>query len=195
MKAAAKRSEFEQAGEIKRTLFGLRHIQDMALIKDNEQRTMNTEQQDIRIEAYDVAHLGGTASVGVMTVVRNMTPDTDEYRQFRLRGRHGGNDLSALEEILRRRLRHPKWSLPEIIVVDGNTLQLSVAEMVLHDMGLSIPVVGVVKNARHQPQRLIGPETLTKRFKKEILLANSEAHRFAIGYHRRRRGKEFLKQR
>jgi excinuclease ABC subunit C len=187
MKKLAKDLEFERASEIKKTLFGLQHIQDIALIKD-DLREMNAH----RIEAYDVAHLGGTASVGVMVVVQKSKSDPSEYRTFKLRGEHKGNDLSALEEILTRRLKHSEWPLPEMIVVDGARLQFGVAEQVLLSFTLAIPLVGVVKNSKHQPERLIGPEALTKRFKKEILLANSEAHRFAIGFHRKRRGKEFL---
>ncbi|MFZ2187170.1 MAG: GIY-YIG nuclease family protein [Candidatus Moraniibacteriota bacterium] len=187
MKTAAKHLAFERANEIKKTLFGLRHIQDMALIKD-DLREMHAH----RIEAYDAAHLGGTASVGVMTVVAQSQAQPSEYRKFALRGEHGGNDLSALEEILRRRLKHAEWPLPEIIVVDGALLQFGVAEQALLVAGITIPIVGVVKNAQHQPARLIGSEALSKRFKKEILLANSEAHRFAITFHRKRRAKEFL---
>ncbi len=187
MKLAAKERRFERAGEIKRTLFGLRHIQDMALIKDDIR-----ERHAHRIEGYDVAHLGGTASVGVMTVVEESRPNKQEYRQFKLREKHGGNDLSALGEILTRRLKHSEWPLPEILVVDGAKLQYEVAERILHEAGLAIPVVGVVKDSRHQPERLIGPESLIERFEKEILLVNSEAHRFALTFHRKRRGKEFL---
>jgi excinuclease ABC subunit C len=187
MQAAAKQLAFEQAGAIKKTLFGLQHIQDMALIKD-DMREKNAH----RIEAYDVAHLGGTASVGVMAVVQQSTAETSQYRQFKLRGGHDGNDLTALEEILRRRLKHPEWPLPDIIVVDGGELQYGVAERVLLAFDLTIPIVGVVKNAKHQPERLIGSEALTQRFKKEILLANSVAHRFAITFHRKHRDKEFL---
>lgn len=187
MKTAAKNFAFEQAQELKTTLFGLKHIQDIALIKDDK-REVNAH----RIEAYDVAHLGGTASVGVMTVVQNSRPAQSEYRQFKLRGEHNGNDLSALEEILTRRLRHPEWPLPEMIVVDGNILQSTKAQEVLLQMNLSIPIIGVVKNTAHRPDHLIGPDELTKRFKKEVILANSEAHRFAITFHRKRRGREFL---
>ncbi len=187
MKQAAKKLDFERAGEIKRTLFGLRHIQDMALIKDDLR-----ERHAHRIEAYDVAHLGGTASVGVMTVVEESRANPSEYRQFKLREKHNGNDLSALGEILTRRLKHAEWPLPEIIVVDGALLQFKKAEAVLAEAGITIPVVGVVKNERHQPERLIGPEALIERFEKEILLVNSEAHRFAITFHRKRRGREFL---
>jgi excinuclease ABC subunit C len=159
----------------------------MALVKDDACETHRH-----RIEAYDVAHLMGTASVGVMTVVQDSKADPSEYRQFRLRGGHGGDDLTALAEILRRRLRHAEWPLPDIIVVDGAFLQFGAAEQVLRGAELTIPIVGVVKNERHQPERLIGPEALTKRFGKEILLSNSEAHRFAIAFHRKRRGKDFL---
>lgn len=192
MKTAAKNLEFERAQEIKKTLFGLRHIQDMALIKDDLPLTTDDSRRGMRMEAYDVAHLGGDANVGVMVVLKERKPAKEEYRKFILRGRHSGNDLTALEEILKRRLNHTEWPLPEIIVVDGALLQLGVAEQVLLSLEITIPIVGVVKNAKHQPERLIGPEALTKRFKKEILLANSEAHRFAITFHRRRLGKEFL---
>lgn len=187
MKQAAKELCFEEAGEIKKTLFGLQHIQDMALIKDDLR-----ERHAHRIEAYDVAHLLGTASVGVMTVVEESRSNPSEYRQFKLREKHNGNDLSALAEILSRRLKHTEWPLPEMVVVDGSFLQLGKAEEVLKAAGMSIPVVGVVKNQKHQPERLIGPEGLIERFEKEILLANAEAHRFAITFHRKRRSKDFL---
>lgn len=192
MNTAARKLDFERAQAIKKTLFGLRHIQDMALVKSDTHPDGSNASSHMRIEAYDVAHLGGTASVGVVTVVLGGRTDPSQYRQFKLRGEHHGNDLSALEEILTRRLGHLEWPLPEIIVVDGGELQYGAAEQVLRASQLTIPLVGVVKNAKHQPDRLIGPEALTVRFKREILLANSEAHRFAIAFHRKRRGKEFL---
>jgi excinuclease UvrABC nuclease subunit len=77
-------------------------------------------------------------------------------------------------------------------VVDGALLQQGVAERVLALVGLTIPVLGVVKNSRHQPDHLIGPESLLKRFQSEVLLANAEAHRFAIALHRKRRRQALL---
>ncbi|OGI21449.1 MAG: hypothetical protein A3J06_04785 [Candidatus Moranbacteria bacterium RIFCSPLOWO2_02_FULL_48_19] len=195
METAVKKLDFEWANEIKKTLFGLQHIQDMALIKNDQKPITNGQQQEMRVEAYDVAHLGGSASVGVMVVLKDGKPAKEFYRKFTLRGEHKGDDLTALEEILKRRLKHLEWSLPEIIVVDGSESQVAVTKQAVHlEVGLpsDIAVVGVVKNAKHQPQRLIGPEALTKHFKKEILLANNEAHRFAITFHRARRGKGFL---
>ncbi len=192
MRAWAKKLEFEKANELKKTLFALRHIEDVALIK--EQGTMNNEQgtKTIRIEAYDVAHLAGGSAVGVMTVVENGIVEKNAYRKFRLRQEYIGNDLSALEEILRRRLSHPEWPLPDILAVDGALLQYGVAERILAERGLIIPIVGIVKNDRHKPDHIIGDAGLVQRYTKEILLANAEAHRFAITYHRKRRNKDFL---
>jgi excinuclease UvrABC nuclease subunit len=192
MKGFAKELEFEKANEIKKTLFALKHIQDVALIR--EQRAINDEQgmKSVRIEAYDVAHLAGGSAVGVMTVVVNGVAETSEYRKFRLRQEYTGNDLSALEEILRRRLSHPEWILPDILAVDGALLQYDVADRILAEHKLIIPIVGIVKNDRHKAERIIGDAGLVQRYTKEILLANAEAHRFAITYHRKRRGKDFL---
>ncbi len=187
MKEAAKDLRFEEADRMKRQLFAVSHIQDMTLVKDDLR-----ELRLHRIEAYDVAHLGGEETVGVMTVIERGRLNKDEYRQFVLRGEHGGNDLSALEEVLTRRLGHPEWKLPEIIIVDGALLQYGVAERVLAQAGLSIPVLGVVKDARHQPDHLIGPEGLLRRFEADALLVNAEAHRFAIALHRKRKRKAFL---
>lgn len=187
MKAAAKKLEFERAGELKRLLFELGHIRDVALLKVDR-----TETSAARIEGYDVAHLQGEASVGVMTVVQHGILKKSEYRTFCLRGEHQGNDLSALEEILTRRFAHSEWTLPELIIVDGALLQYDVALQILKKHGLSIPIIGVVKNKRHQPERLIGPRGLRMRFERDILLVNSEAHRFALKFHRKRKRREFL---
>lgn len=192
MKAAAHALEFERAGEIKRTLFGLQHIQDMALIKEDV-RESNHDVEGIRMEAYDVAHLGGGASVGVMVVMQDGRPEKESYKKFILRGEHGGNDLSALEEIMQRRMKHPEWGNPDIIIVDGSFLQLGVAERLFAETETVQPLlVGVVKDARHQPKDIINLPLGFAHVRANILLANSEAHRFAVTFHRKRRGKEFL---
>lgn len=187
MHAAAKALKFEQAGEIKKLLFDLGHIRDVALMKVDRE-----EQSAARIEAYDTAHLQGSATVGVMTVVQHGIPKKSEYRLFTLRGEHGGDDLSALEEILTRRFAHEEWTLPELLVVDGALLQSDVAHRVLKKHRLTIPIVGVVKDEKHRPKKVIGPQSLVKRFEKDILLANAEAHRFAIGFHRKKKRESFL---
>ncbi len=192
MKGAAEALLFEEAAIIRKRIFALKHIQDVSLLKKDKEEPASTE-GGVRIEAYDAAHFGGKSSVGVMTVAQDNEIDKNEYRKFFLRGTHAGNDLSALGEILRRRLRHPEWRKPDIMVVDGNFLQLGVAEGLVKSAGWEdVALVGVVKNRKHQPERLIGDKAAIDHYRRMILLANAEAHRFAIAYHRKKRGQEFL---
>ncbi len=192
MRAAADRLAFERAADIKRTIFALGHIQEVSLLA-TESRVTSYELRGVRIEAYDVAHLAGKSSVGVMTVCHGETPDAGAYRKFLLRGAHAGNDLSALGEILKRRLKHGEWPKPDIVAVDGNANQFRVAETLLAAAGWSdVRIVGIVKNAKHQPERLIGDGAAIAEYRRAILLCNAEAHRFAIRYHRKRRGKDFM---
>jgi len=181
MSVAAKGQRFEQAGEIKKTIFSLKHIHDIALVKNSE---ISPDQYNFRIEAYDVAHLSGKNMVGVMCVVEDGTAQKSEYRKFKIRSFEGANDTRALTEILERRLAHIEWPLPRLVVVDGGVAQKNAALRVFSAAGVRIPVVGVVKNKRHQPERLIGNRMIRSTHESAIILANAEAHRFAINYHR-----------
>lgn len=190
MFALAKQEKFEAANQIKKQIFALTHIQDVALIKaDNK---MYRDERNLRIEAYDVAHLQGDEMVGVMTVVEAGGAIKSEYRKFKIQNFTQANDPGALKEVLDRRLGHPEWAFPQLIVVDGNGIQKRAAETILKKYGFVIPVVAVVKDDRHKPTRLVGQKELLQRYQNEILLANAEAHRFAIQYHRDRQRKKQL---
>jgi len=184
MKSYAKSEEFEKAEALKRQMFALTHIQDVSLIRDEFRTPYGSS---FRIEAYDVAHTSGTETVGVMTVIENGEPNKNEYRMFRVRAKTAGSDTGALTEILSRRFGHPEWTYPRLIVVDGGIAQKNAAERVMREAGIQIPVVGVVKDERHRPERIVGEKKYLDDYGKAILLANAEAHRFAITYHRRRR--------
>jgi len=186
----AKAEQFEQAQVIKNRIFALQHIQDVSLIKEDTR--VYRDEKRIRIEAYDIAHLQGKDMVGVMTVIESGEPAKDEYRRFKIKTLSDANDPAALKEVLTRRFSHAEWPLPQIVVVDGSTAQKNVAEQVLKERGLVIPVVAVVKDDRHQPTRLIGPKTLLSIHQQSILHANAESHRFAITYHREKRRKGFI---
>ncbi len=186
MMDCAKQEEFEKANEIKHKIFALTHIQDVALMKDEVR--VYRDDRGVRIEAYDVAHLGGTDMVGVMTVLEGGVADSSKYRKFKITSVQGSNDTGALKEVLERRLAHPEWPYPQLIVVDGSTAQKNAAEYILKKHDVLIPVVGVVKDEKHRPVRIIGPARLIGEHHNHILLANSEAHRFAIAYHRNKRG-------
>lgn len=187
MTERAKRHEFEKADAVKKTIFSLRHIQDVSLIK-NSLSDVEVLGKENRIEAYDIAHISGKWNVGVMTVVKEGVPDKASYRKFKIR-KIGGGDTGALEEVLTRRLKHSEWGMPSIIVMDGGLAQKNTAEKAVKAAGLNIPVVSVVKDERHKPKNILGDKKLIDRFKNEILLANSEAHRFALKYHRSLRNK------
>ncbi len=185
MKEAAKAEEFEKAAMLRRQVEALEHIRDVSLIKDDMRVTAGG---GTRIEAYDVAHTSGEETVGVMTVVAGGEPVKSAYRKFKIQSAKN-NDVAALKEMLERRLVHTEWPLPRVFVVDGGKGQLNVARKVLKDAGIGIALVGVVKNERHQPEKLIGDERAIAAHQKDILLANNEAHRFAISWHKKRRAK------
>ncbi len=182
MTRLAKKEEFEKAEVIKRKIFALKHIQDVSLIKD-DYRTYKSATR-VRIEAYDVAHYRGKDMVGVMTVIESGEANKSEYRKFKIKTLIDANDPAALKELLERRLTHLEWPLPEIIVVDGNSIQKNTAERVIKKHNLMIPVVAVVKDDHHHISRIIAPKKILDEFKFDILLANTEAHRFAINFHR-----------
>jgi excinuclease ABC subunit C len=211
MLAYAKKNEFEKAGEVKKRIFALEHINDVALIK--EDTNISQELQSVsrftpegpyamknfavpatfRIEAYDIAHMSGKNMVGVMTVVEDGEVAKSEYKKFIIRTQTGANDTGALEEVLSRRFRHTEWGLPSLIVVDGSTAQVNVAKRVLNRYQFEIPIVAVIKDDKHKAKALMGDEAIIKQHKKSVLLANSESHRFAIAFHKKKRNTNFLK--
>lgn len=192
MAGCAKKREFEKAGKIKRTLFALSHIQDVSLIKDDFKNVEYLGTDNVfRIEAYDVAHLSGKNMVGVMVVLENGELSKAEYRKFKINTVDRSNDVAALREMLERRFSHVEWQMPNVVVVDGNKVQKKAAEEVIRHKKV-VSVVAVVKNEHHKPNMLIGDSKIVDHYQKEILLANNEAHRFAIAYHKKLRS-DFLK--
>jgi len=209
MTSLSKKREYEKAGEIKRQIFALEHISDVSLISDSSDRpgyqnnhpalSKAGKGKGMRIEAYDVAHLSGTNNVGVM-VVRQLTDGESnfkksDYRKFKIQN-SVGNDIGALKEILERRIRHLDWPKADLIVVDGGLAQFNIAKSVVKN----IPIMAVTKDDKHKAKAIIGDEnvlknlsrskysdTLLSGYKKEILLINNEAHRFAIAFHRQKR--------
>ncbi|KKR43194.1 MAG: Excinuclease ABC, C subunit domain protein [Parcubacteria group bacterium GW2011_GWF1_40_6] len=201
MKEYAKRREFEKAGEIKRQIFALQHINDVALIRNSPIYPHpaspyvggGAESGGGRIEAYDIAHMGGKNMVGVMVVVEDGEVEKSEYKKFKIRTQDNANDTGALKEVLERRFAHTEWTYPDLIVVDGSVAQINVVKKILANSKLNIPIVSVVKDEHHKARAIMGDKAFGLKYKKEILLANSEAHRFAIAYHKNMRNRNFLK--
>jgi len=193
MKALAREHKFEEAEKIKRQIFALEHIQDIALIKQDLESSSTAlgATRKMRVEAYDIAHISGTDTVGVMTVVEDGKLAKSQYRKFKIREAKGPDDTNNLKEVLTRRLGHLEWPLPNLIVVDGGVAQINAAKAILKANNLDINVVGVVKDERHKAREILGKGVQNSILHKAILLANFEAHRFAIGFHRKLRGKGF----
>ncbi len=174
MNALAKEKEFEKAAQVRNKIYALNHINDISL--------MNREQSenDIRIEAYDIAHMSGQNMIGVMVVMLNGQFLKHEYKKFIIRGQENADDGKALFEVLTRRFKHTEWEKPNIIVTDGNKVQLGIAQRFFKNS------VSVVKDDKHRAREVLNGEILKEKNIKEeeIIKINAEAHRFAIKFFR-----------
>lgn len=194
MNLLADEMKFEEAGEAKRLLYALDHINDIALIKANgadrrfgvSSNGKSDGSTSFRIEAYDIAHMSGTSVVGAMIAFAGGEAAKSEYRRFKI-SKEINNDLRNLAELIDRRLNHAEWPYPDLIVVDGGQTQLAIAENILKIRRVAIPVVAVVKDNRHKASKIIGDQTIINAHRKTIVAANAEAHRFVIAYHRKHR--------
>lgn len=195
MNQHAKVLEFEEAEILKRRIFALEHINDVSLMKRDFYDDRSVE--SFRIESYDIAHMLGKNKVGVMVSIENGTADKSAYRKFKIKSVAEGSvhDLESTGEVLRRRFSHPEWAFPNVVAIDGGQMHYNFADKILKEIGVrkQVKLVAVVKDERHRPKAIIGDEEVIKKHKKDILLANSESHRFAINYHKDLRGKHFLK--
>lgn len=196
MRSASKRLEFEKAEKFRRQIFSLRHIQDAALINDSEV-TVNgfspaSNFVPRRIEGYDISNIAGASAVGGMVVFLNGAPVKSEYRKFKIKTIFKPNDTGMLREVLRRRFKNP-WPHPDLILVDGGLAQVNCAKEVLREFGLIIPVLGIAKGVKRKNNKFIGitPDATNQKI---LIKVRDEAHRFAIGYHKKVRSAGFVEK-
>ena len=194
MKAAAAARDFEKAEKLRRQAFALRHIHDTALISDAEMPVVPSADvaSPYRIEGYDISNISGDSATGSMVVFENGVPNKGEYRRFRIRTLFRPNDVGMLTEVLERRFSRRgedaarAWRLPNLILIDGGIAQANAARRVIRRAGLDIPIIGIVKGPDRKRNDLIG--AIPGGVRKETLVrVRDEAHRFAIGYHRKLR--------
>jgi excinuclease ABC subunit C len=191
MGEASKKTEFEKAAKLRKQIFALKHIQDVALISENKIEGKPFDAvQGKRVECYDISNISGTSAVGSMTVWQDGGIKKGEYRLFKIRTVTGSNDVGMMKEVISRRLNN-LWPLPNLILVDGGVSQAAAAREALMEKGLRIPVAGIAKGPERKRNDFIGrlPEWIKK---EDLIMLRDEAHRFAIGYHRRVRGKNLL---
>lgn len=156
----------------------------------------------VRMEAYDISNISGFESVGSMVVYEKGRPKRSDYRKFKIKWVQGPNDYASMEEVLTRRFTHESNGefdsfarLPDLILMDGGRGQVNIALKVLNELGISIPVCGMVKDDHHRTKGLyfdnveIPIDTSGEGFRL-ITRIQDEAHRFAIEYHRSLRSRE-----
>lgn len=159
-----------------------------------------------RIEAFDNSNIQGTNPVSAMVVFTDGKPDRKEYRKYKVRTVKGPDDYETMREVVRRRYERvlkEGLPLPELIVVDGGKGQIAAAIDVLeNELGLSIPVCGLAKDAKHRTSQLIVGESAEvvplPRDSQEFYLLQriqDEVHRFAVTFHREQRGKSMIASR
>lgn len=150
-----------------------------------------------RIECFDISNLYGQQAVGSMVVLLSGRPENREYRKFRIKTVRGISDVSMMDEVLTRRLKHTEWPYPQFILIDGGKPQVAAAREVLRRTNLTIPMAGLAK----REEEIIIPEgsefitlrlPLSGRAIKVLMRIRDEAHRFAITYHRLLRSKAFV---
>ena len=167
-------------------------------------RLLNIEKAD-RIESYDISNTQGFNSVGSMIVYENGKPKKSDYRKFRLKTVEGPDDYASMYEVLYRRFSHgineraedneTSFSIfPDLILMDGGLGQIHIAEKVLEELGVDIPVCGMVKDDRHRTRGLLFnekeiPMDIHSDCFKFVTRVQDEVHRFAIEYHRSLRTK------
>lgn len=154
-----------------------------------------------RIESYDISNTQGFESVGSMVVFENGKSKNSDYRKFRIKTVIGANDFASMEEVITRRLSHYAKEknengsfarLPDLIMVDGGKTQIAAALNAMDNVGIYVPVCGMVKDDRHRTRGLLYNDE-EKEIKpnsegfKLITRIQDEVHRFAIEYHRKLR--------
>ncbi len=193
MTKASKDLEFERAAKLRKQIFALQHIQDVALLNEDAPRfnLMDSKVKPLmRIEGYDISNISGTSAVGVMVVFKGDEPDKNEYRKFKIRTIAQSDDVGMIKEVLRRRFNNA-WPLPNLMLIDGGRGQVNAAREVLKEVGRQIPIVGIAKGPTRKKNEFIGkipPDTDVA----TLIKVRDEAHRFAIAYHKKLRGKNFL---
>lgn len=201
--------------------------QDREKLKREEGRTIGAVKEisdllklplngNARMEAYDISNINGFENVGSMVVYEKGKPKRSDYRKFKIKSVSGPDDYACMREVLTRRFRHGMeeskeleeqemdqeygsfTKFPDLILMDGGRGQVNIALSVLQELGIDIPVCGMVKDDNHRTRGLyyhnieLPIDTHSEGFKL-ITRIQDEAHRFAIEYHRSLRSKTQVK--
>ncbi|MCE8422474.1 MAG: excinuclease ABC subunit UvrC, partial [Candidatus Methanoperedens sp.] len=150
------------------------------------------------IEAFDISNISGTDATGSLAVFENGKPDKKNYRRFRIKTVKGADDFAMMKEVVGRtyrRRRDERKRMPDLVLMDGGKGQLNAAISAISDLGLKLNTAALAKEFEYifLPERDL-PVILQKGTPARLLLQRirDEAHRFALGYHRKLREKRHI---
>ena len=208
MKLASENQDFETAAKIRDQIMALERILEHAKIFETREspalinpeqindswqrieeelkRILKTRKKISRIEAYDVSNIQGQKATGSMVTFINGQPEKNFYRKFKIKMEKKPNDLAMIKEVLSRRLNHPEWGWPDLILIDGGKAQLNAALSLT-----KIPVMALAKKKNELFVKNLEKPILLEKLNREvfnlILQLRDEAHRFARKYHQQLR--------
>ena len=158
-----------------------------------------------RIESFDISNISGTDIVAGMVVFQDGKPHKSDYKRFKIEGLDGQDDYGSMEQALTRRFKRYCQGdagftvLPDLLLIDGGENHAAVAAHVTGELGLNIPIFGMVKDDRHRTRALVtcdGKQIDISSQQAVFSLIGSiqeETHRYAITYHRSLRSKRLTK--
>lgn len=154
-----------------------------------------------RMESYDISNTSGTDIVAGMVVFADGRPRKSDYKRFLIRDLKDQNDYASMHQVITRRFVHYLNGdegfdkKPDLLLIDGGVAHAKTALEALSDLGITVPVFGMVKDDRHRTRALVTPEGLEISIDAQqsvfALVGNiqEETHRFAISYHKKLRSK------
>ena len=209
MTSFSKKQDYKNAAKTKRQLEALgkilAHARVLQSLRPTGDKDWSQTQKELkklfainieRIEAYDISNIQGAQASGSMVVFKKGIPDKNSYRKFKIKSTEQPNDVAMIKEVLKRRLKHPEWPYPQLILIDGGKAQLNAAKETLDKSGLNkkvhlIKLASLAKKEnklflenKRMPVKL---SSLAQSLEFLILFARDEAHRFAQKYHHKLR--------
>jgi excinuclease ABC subunit C len=192
MLAASAAGEYERAAMYRDRVRALTHVRDVSLLT---RENIASEFVDVfgRVEGYDISNIAGEFAVGSMVVFEDGMPKKSAYRIFHIKDVVGANDVAMMAEVLRRRVRHPEWKRPDIILIDGGRGQLNAVKTVLTAASWNVPMVGIAKGITRKKDEIVPADPNDWELKRVVqgqknlfIRVRDEAHRFAIAKYRKR---------
>lgn len=197
---SSKNQDYEKAAKLRDQISSLENIISHAKIfkytaKENSESILRTE-------AFDISNIQGKEATGSMVVLKNGYPDKSQYRKFKIRLPSKPNDTAMIKEIILRRLNHPEWPYPNLILIDGGKAQLnaalSIVKSKIKNAKCNMQIMAIAKKHNElfieNQKKPVLLENLPRQTANLILRARDEAHRFAISYHHKLRRKALIQK-